>query len=64
MERVTYHALLRTIVGQQVWITLYDDGAVWSGMFVSKYDKKTGEDQDGFGRIDLDTISELPRECW
>lgn len=56
-KRPAYHGVLRTIVGQEVWITLFDSGQSWVDVSGIEYDKATGEDQDGFGVLEIETIA-------
>ena len=60
----TYHGLLRTIAGQEVWITLHDGGSHWNGLFGTSYDKNTGEDDSGFGVLDINTVVMLAEVFW
>jgi hypothetical protein len=63
-KRPAYHGLLMTIAGQAVYITLFDDGDHWVSYSGIKYNKTTGEDEDRFGVLDLDTITIMSEDCW
>ena len=63
-KRPAYHGVIRTIVGQEVWITLFDTGTHWVDVSGTKYNKTTGEEQDGFGVLEIGTIALMSEDCW
>lgn len=63
-KKPVYKGFLRTIVGQEVWITLFDSGSHWIDISGEKYNKSNGEGLNGFGNLEVSTIVIMSEECW
>jgi len=63
-KKKAYKGFLRTIVGQEVWITLFDSGSYWIDISGEKYNKFNGEGLSGFGNLEVSTIRIMSEACW